>query len=86
MTYVDRMGVERHRHNGRKVRKDKGVSRPHPVGCAHCKMVQEYRDARDADIERQGGFRNENARGRYTFKEWLVMYYRNERQQLREIA
>lgn len=76
--YVDRDGVLRHR-NGRKVRSDRGTVRPHRIGCAHCVMVAEWRDQAAADIQRQGGWRNEDARPAITFGHWLSMYYAHQR-------
>lgn len=57
-------------------------SRPHPPYCRHCKMVQEYRDQRAAELEaywnpstHDGGWRDPHAWGRIiTFKRWLQHY------------
>lgn len=58
----------------RKVRK----RRPHPPGCRHCENVQAYRDMRAAQIEANGGWRNETAHvGCITFKQWLIMCKQN---------
>lgn len=70
----------------RKTRKDKGTRKPHPAHCQHCVMVREYREERARQIEARGGFRNENAHiGAVTFKEWLIVYYREQRA-MREAA
>jgi hypothetical protein len=43
-------------------------------------MVDEYRQERARQIEALGGFRNEDAgRSAVTFRQWLVMYYREQR-------
>lgn len=64
----------------RKTRKDKGTRKPHPRTCRHCEMVREYREERERQIAARGGFRNETAHhGVVTFKEWLIMYYREQR-------
>lgn len=77
--YYDRDGVLRHRGTHRKVRADRGTTRPHPVGCAHCAMVAEWRDQAAADLVRQGGWRNEDARPRTDFGTWLTVYYAHRR-------
>ena len=55
----------------------KGKRRPHPKGCRHCVMVEEYR----AERERQeiayenGGWRIPGFRqNMITFKKWLMTY------------
>lgn len=84
-TYFDDNGVERHTLTNRKVRKDRGTVRPHPLSCQHCVMVKEYRSYRDAETALQAqtcgdGWHDSGAiRHRYTFKTWLVMYYGNQR-------
>ena len=68
------------------MRKDKGTRKPHPSWCAHCAMVREYREYRELELERRGGFRNENAKeGILNLIEFQAYYYRELRAQ-REAA
>lgn len=83
-TYTDTHGVLRHRASNRKVRSDKGIHRYHPRNCRHCAMVEAYREYAAAEIELQGGFRNEYARPSLNLIQFQAQYYREE--QLREAA
>ena len=83
--YIDADGVLRHRNKrnrngvGRKVRSDYGMPKAHPAGCAHCVMVAAYRDEVARQHEAAGGWRNEEFRPSFTFGDWLVMYYTEQR-------
>ena len=77
--YYDRDGVLRHRGTRRKVRSDRGTVRPHPARCAHCAMVDQWRQVAAADIDAQGGWRNELARPLTPFGAWLRLYYAHQR-------
>lgn len=85
--YIDAEGVLRHRAKdkrnrngaGRKVRSDYRTAQPHPLGCAHCAMVQAYRDEVERQREAAGGWRNEDFRPSFTFGDWLIMYYGQRR-------
>jgi hypothetical protein len=85
--YTDANGVVRWRHNGRKVRSDKGTRKPHPLGCAHCVMVEAYRaqaatwqDMTAAEVSRRGGWQADAAEP-VPFGEFLHTYYRELRAQ-----
>lgn len=74
-TYTDENGIERHVGSNRKVRSDKGLPKPHPAGCRHCKVVDEWRGMVEVEREAAGGWRNEWFRPSVTFFEFQAAYY-----------
>lgn len=73
-TTVDADGTVRYTDTGRKVRRDKGLRRPHRPGCRHCDMVQLYRLERDHQLRtREVACADEDLR-LVTFREWLQLY------------
>lgn len=78
-TYTDTDGIERHVGSNRKVRSDKGLPKPHPAHCRHCKVVDAYREQVELEREAAGGWRNEWFRPSVTFFDFQAAWYREER-------
>lgn len=81
-TEVDASGVVRYSDSGRKVRKDKGLRKPHPAGCLHCVMVVDYHLTRDSQIQAaEVACADEDAQI-ITFRDFLSAYANEQRAML----
>jgi hypothetical protein len=80
-TFFDIDGIERNRPTNRKVRKDKGTCKPHPIGCLHCEMVREFWAYRQNEVQEQANTCGDEWHNdgsivyRYTLMTWQAMYY-----------
>lgn len=73
-TVVGPDGLVRYADSGRRVRKDKGLRKPHPRHCRHCSMVEDYRLTRDSMIRAREVACADEDLVPVTFKEWLMSY------------
>ena len=55
------------------------MRKAHKIGCRHCLMVDEYRQAVELERDASGGWRNETFRASFTFADWLTRWHREQR-------